>query len=337
MSLPRRYLPLLPLAVLPLALFVEEHSPAATPAPTETRQSFRQVEPVSPLPRQVVLPADKIALGERLFMEPRLSRDDTVACATCHDLGRGGTDRRRFSRGVDGKIGTINAPTVFNSGFNFVQFWDGRAASLEDQVAGPIQNPIEMASSWDQALAKLRADADYRTRFAAIYADGITAANVSDAIATFERSLVTPDSPFDRYLRGDAGALDADQRAGYQRFKDFGCVSCHQGLSLGGNLYQRFGVMRDYFADKPAQTDADMGRYNVTRHEDDRHVFKVPSLRNVAVTAPYFHDGSAATLEDAIAVMGRVQLDRELSTDDTRLIAAFLRSLTGRWQGKPLQ
>jgi cytochrome c peroxidase len=332
----RRYLPIVPLAALPLLLFVDQYGPDAAPVPIDMHPSYRQVEPISPLPRNVVLPADKVSLGERLFHETRLSGDDTVSCATCHDLTRGGTDRRKFSLGVDGKIGTINAPTVFNSGFNFVQFWDGRAASLEDQVAGPIHNPLEMASTWDQVLAKLRAEDAYRTRFADIYPDGITAANVADAIATFERSLVTPGSPFDRYLLGDSKALTADQREGYRRFKDLGCPSCHQGVNIGGNLFQRFGVMSDYFAGK-SQTSADLGRYNVTGREEDRHVFKVPSLRNVALTPPYFHDGSAATLEDAVAVMGRVQLGRELSSNDTRLIAAFLRSLTGTWQGKPLQ
>jgi cytochrome c peroxidase len=333
----RHYFPIVPLAVLPLVLFVDQDGSTAEPAPIELRQSYRQVEPISPLPHSVVLPADKVVLGERLFHDARLSRNDTISCATCHDLARGGTDRRRFSLGIDGRVGTTNAPTVFNSGFDFVQFWDGRATSLEDQVAGPIHNPLEMASTWDQILAKLRADDDYRTRFAASYTDGITAANVANAIATFERSLVTPDSPFDRYLRGDSKALTADQREGYRRFKDLGCSSCHQGVNIGGNLFQRFGVMRDYFAGRTSQSSADQGRYNVTGREEDRHVFKVPSLRNVALTPPYFHDGSAATLEEAVAVMGRVQLDRELTDDDKRLLVAFLHSLTGKWQGKPLQ
>lgn len=333
----KRYLPLVPLLALPLVLFVDEYRPVAAPPPTDMGHANRRTEPISPLPRHVAVPPAKVALGERLFNDVRLSRDDTVSCATCHDLARGGTDRRRFALGVNGKIGTINAPTVFNSAFNFVQFWDGRAASLEDQVAGPVNNPIEMASNWPQVLAKLSADGDYQAQFAAVYSDGITAANIADAIAGFERSLVTPDAPFDRYLRGDAGALTADQHEGYRRFKDLGCASCHQGINLGGNLFQRFGVMRDHFADKPSMTNADLGRYNVTKREEDRHVFKVPGLRNVALTAPYFHDGSAATLEDAVTVMGRAQLGRELSTEDTRLISAFLRSLTGQWRGKQLQ
>jgi len=294
-------------------------------------------EPIHPVVHAVVREPAKVTLGERLFKEPRLSRNDTIACLSCHDLGAGGVDHRKLPVGVDGQIGAINTPTVFNSSLNFVQFWDGRATSLEQQAAGPITNPKEMDSNWDQLLAKLKADAGYRAEFARLYPDGITAANVTDAIAAFERTLVTPDSRFDRYLRGDAGALTDDEREGYRRFKDFGCVSCHQGVNIGGNLFQRFGVMHDPLAGKRPLTEADLGRYNVTRREEDRQVFKVPGLRNVALTAPYFHDGSAATLEDAVATMGRAQLGRELSIEDTRLVVAFLRSLTGQWNGKPLK
>jgi cytochrome c peroxidase len=332
-----RYLAVLPLIILALLLFADHDDTAAAPLLPESTRPRHEAEPVTPLPRTVSLPADKVALGARLFADRRLSRDNTVACATCHDLNRAGTDRLRFSRGVDNKTGTVNAPTVFNSGFNFSQFWDGRAATLEDQVAGPLHNPLEMASTWNRVVTGLNQDADYRARFARIYSDGITPANVADAIATYERSLITPDAPFDRYLRGDDKAVTAEQLEGYRRFKELGCPSCHQGINIGGNLFQRFGVMRDYFANRRQQTDADQGRYTVTGREEDRHVFKVPSLRNVALTAPYFHDGSATTLEEAVQIMGRVQLDRDLTAEDTRLIVAFLRSLTGQWQGKPLQ
>jgi cytochrome c peroxidase len=332
----KHYLALGLLAASVLWLFLYDDSPAVSSPATQAPELVRQVEPIAPLRRNMALPPEKVALGERLFQEPALSRDGSMSCSTCHNLAEGGTDRRRFSIGIDGKTGSINAPTVFNSGFNFVQFWDGRAASLEEQVAGPIHNPIEMASNWEQVLAKLKANDAYRAAFARLYPDEITAANTADAIATFERSLVTPDSPFDRYLRGNADALTAEEQEGYRRFKEYGCSSCHQGINIGGNLYQRFGVMRDYFADK-AMDDADQGRYNVTRREEDRHVFKVPSLRNIAVTAPYFHDGSAETLEDAVAIMGRFQLGRELSDEDKRLITGFLRSLTGQWKEKPLR
>lgn len=291
---------------------------------------------VAPLPPPPALPADKVALGESLFHDPRLSRDDSIACANCHDLGRGGTDRRQFSVGVGGAVGGINAPTVFNSSLNFVQFWNGRAATLEEQAAGPIHNPVEMASSWDEALSKLRADPGYADRFARLYPDGVTAANVADAIASFERDLVTPDAPFDRWLRGERDAMSPQEIEGYQRFRALGCTSCHQGVLLGGNMYQKFGVMRDYFAGRPA-TEADLGRYAVTRREEDRHVFKVPGLRNVALTAPYFHDASADTLEVAVVVMARHQLGRDIASHEVEAIVAFLRALTGQWRGKPLE
>jgi cytochrome c peroxidase len=294
----------------------------------------RNGDAVAPLPQPPALDAARVALGERLFREVRLSADDTIACVSCHDLGRGGVDRLPVSVGVGGARGGINAPTVFNSSLNFVQFWDGRAATLEEQAAGPIHNPSEMASDWAHVLPKLNADERYRSQFTRIYSDGITANNVVDAIATFERSLATPDSRFDLYLRGEP-ALNEDEIAGYRHFRELGCTACHQGVRLGGNMYQKFGVLRDYFAGRQPTKD-DMGRFNVTGLEEDKHVFKVPSLRNVALTAPYFHDGSASTLEQAVQIMGRYQLGRELESKDVRQIAAFLRSLTGQWNGKPL-
>jgi cytochrome c peroxidase len=193
-----------------------------------------------------------------------------------------------------------------------------------------------MASNWAEVLPKLRADAGYTKAFAALYPAGITPETVVDAIATFERSLTTPDSRFDRYLWGDRDALTPHEIEGYRLFRELGCTSCHQGVLLGGNMFQKFGVMRDYFADRPTTT-ADLGRYNVTHREEDRYVFKVPSLRNVAITAPYFHDASANTLEQAVIVMARHQLGREITQRDADTIATFLRSLTGQWQGKPLE
>jgi cytochrome c peroxidase len=326
------------LALAAFVLVVPRHPPSPQqddPAP-ESANIRISADAVAPLPPVPELPAAKLALGEQLFHEPRLSRDDSISCASCHDLGRGGTDRRKFSVGVGGAVGGINAPTVFNSSLGFVQFWDGRAATLEEQAAGPIHNPIEMASSWEQVLPKLRADAGYPGKFSRLYPDGITAANVVDAIASFERSLVTPDARFDRYLRGEREAMTAREIEGYQRFRALGCISCHQGVLLGGNMYQKFGVMRDYFAGR-VPSEADLGRYNVTKRADDRHVFKVPSLRNVALTAPYFHDASADTLEAAVGVMARHQLGRDIEVRDVEAIVAFLHTLTGQWRGKPLE
>ncbi|MBU1366069.1 MAG: cytochrome-c peroxidase [Gammaproteobacteria bacterium] len=289
-----------------------------------------------PLPAVPPLPADKVELGRLLFFDRRLSRDDTIACASCHQLDSGGSDRLLVSVGIDGRKGSINAPTVFNSSLNFVQFWDGRAASLEEQAAGPVHNPLEMGSNWAEVIAKLSRDEDYRQAFGQLYKQGITGETIVDAIATFERTLLTPNAPVDRFLAGDQKALDPLERAGYQRFLDYGCASCHQGAGIGGNMFQRFGVMDDYLKER-ANRQSDLGRFNVTGLDQDRNVFKVPSLRNVAVTPPYFHDGSAKTLDEAVIVMGRYQLGRELSEDDVKALVAFLRALTGEWEGKRLQ
>ncbi|HLO62385.1 MAG TPA: cytochrome-c peroxidase [Azonexus sp.] len=275
-------------------------------------------------------------LGQRLFFETRLSRDNSLSCATCHDLRHGGTDNKPVSVGIGGQAGPINAPTVFNASLNFVQFWDGRAASLEEQATGPVHNALEMGSNWAEVIAKLKQDASYRSAFARLYPAGISGEAITDAIAAFERTLLTPNSRFDRFLLGDGSALNDLEQHGYRRFLDLGCASCHQGVGIGGNMYQRFGVMADYFQGRPENT-ADLGRFNVTGKAEDRHVFKVPGLRNVALTAPYFHDASARTLEEAVLIMGRYQLGRQLSDDDLHAITAFLRTLTGEWQGKQLE
>jgi len=294
------------------------------------------VEPILPLPALPVLSAERVALGERLFSDKRFSADQTLACLSCHDLTRGGADGRPFSIGIGGAVGEINAPSVFNSGLSMAQFWDGRALTLEEQVAGPVHNPLEMGSNWSQVLARLTQDDELQADFRRAYPDGLTVNNVSNAIATFERSLQTPNSRFDRYLQGDKAALSPTELEGYRRFRELGCTSCHQGALVGGNMYQKFGVLGDYFAGRTI-TRADLGRFNVTQRDEDKHVFKVPSLRNVALTAPYFHDGSVATLEQAVLLMGRYQLGRELSELDAQVIAAFLNSLTGEWRGALLQ
>lgn len=285
-------------------------------------------EPLLPVQVPKSLDKAKVALGRSLFHDPRLSKDNTISCASCHNLAQGGADNKARSVGVGRKEGNINTPTVFNSSLNFRQFWDGRSPNLEDQVSGPIHNPVEMATSWPEVLPKLQADTQVNAQFKSIYNTPPTAAAIQNAIAEFERSLITP-SRMDRWLQGDATALDARARAGYYLFKRHGCVACHQGVNVGGNLYQRFGLMQDYFANKKQVEPADLGRFNVTGREDDRHVFKVPGLRNVALTAPYFHDGSALTLEDAVAQMGLYQLGVALPKDEVEAIVSFLRALTG--------
>lgn len=288
-------------------------------------------EPILPLPEKSdSANPDMVSLGQMLFHDRKLSKDNSVSCSSCHNLQTGGVDGRQRSIGINGSVGDINAPTVFNSAFNFRQFWNGRAKSLEEQVEGPVQNPKEMGSRWEDVLIKLKADSNYVQRFNKIFPDGITKENIKRSIATFERTLITPNSKFDRYLRGDHTAINAQEILGYQKFKSLGCVACHQGMNVGGNMFQTMGVMGNYFADrKTPETEADLGRFQLTHKEHDKHVFRVPSLRNVALTAPYFHDGSAKTLEEAVSTMAKYQLGRKLSQEDLGAIVKFLRTLTG--------
>ncbi len=294
-------------------------------------------EPIKPLPTDIRLDVKKVALGDRLFNDKRLSRDNSMSCASCHDLAKGGVDGLPSSIGIGGVKGPINAPTVFNSSLNFRQFWDGRAGSLEEQSAGPVHNPKEMGSNWAEVTAKLAKDSALVDQIKQSYPDGLQSKNIQDAISVFERSLTTPNGRFDKYLRGDKAALSGDELRGYHLFKTYGCVSCHQGVNVGGNMFQTFGVMGDYFAKRGNVTATDLGRYNVTKIEADKHVFKVPSLRNVALTAPYLHDGSAKTLGDAVDVMFKYQLGRPASPQDKDLIVKFLHTLTGERNGKSME
>jgi cytochrome c peroxidase len=292
-------------------------------------------EPIMPVALLVKLDEKKVNLGEELFNDPRLSRDNSISCASCHSLEKGGTDQLALSTGIGGKTGVVNAPTVFNSVYNFKQFWDGRAETLEEQIDGPTHNPLEMDSNWTEIIAKLEASPNYVQAFSAIYADKIQGDNIKNAIATFERSLITPNARFDRYLRGQDNALTDEEKQGYQLFKSYGCVSCHQGVNIGGNLFQKFGLMGNYFAGRKVLK-SDFGRFNVTGNEADKYVFKVPSLRNVALTAPYFHDGSASQLEDAVMTMSFYQLGRPLTLNERDAIVKFLKTLSGEYKGKTL-
>lgn len=285
-------------------------------------------EPIRPLPTTLEFDRDKAALGKRLFFDPRLSRDNTLSCASCHDFAQGGADGRARSPGVDGREGPFNSPSVFNTGFNFRQLWTGKAESLEDQVSMVIGSAKVFDSSWPTILAKLNQDATLVSGFKSAYRDGLNQKNATDALAVFERSLVTP-SRFDAYLQGDAGAIDAEEKLGYAKFKSYGCIACHQGINIGGNMFQVFGVMSPYAQDHGSDPEADLGRYQVTKRDIDKYVFKVPSLRNVALTAPYFHNGSAETLDEAVEVMFRYQLGRTAPQSDKTLIVKFLHSLNG--------
>lgn len=294
----------------------------------------RRNEPVQPIPLSLPVDGKKVALGKRLYHDTRLSGDNSISCAHCHQLGAGGADRRKTSLGVGGAIGPINAPTVFNAVFNVEQFWDGRAPTLQAQAGGPPLNPIEMASkSWDEITGKLRKDASLTRDFTAVYPQGFSGDTITDAIAEFEKTLITPNGPFDNYLRGDDNALTARQLRGYGLFKEHKCATCHGGVLLGGDGFEPLGLKKDFmFGDI---TDADIGRMNVTRDVRDRLRQKVPTLRNVALTEPYFHRGDVATLDEAVKLMLHHQVGTSLPQQDVDDIVAFLHSLTGVYTPHP--
>ena len=289
------------------------------------------VEPITAIEALRDIDPARAKLGARLFSEARLSKDGTVSCASCHDLANGGDDGRTVSIGVGGEVGLVNSPTVFNADLNIAQFWDGRAETLEDQIDGPIQNKIEMANLWPEVVATLESDPSYAESFANAFPErGIARETVKIALAEFIRTLRTPGSRFDLWLSGEEGALSEREKHGYKLFKSYGCVSCHQGQSAGGNMFQVFGVLNEYFTRRGNITKADMGRFNVTGNEEDRHSFKVPSLRMAAHTAPYLHDGTAETLRDAVDAMFEFQLGREAPADDKEAIVAFIKTLAGK-------
>ncbi len=287
---------------------------------------------ISPLPKRVALDPDEVALGRILFADTRLSGSG-VSCNTCHNLSNSGIDKRRFSINLLGGQDDTNTPTVFNVGFNQYYLWSGIEATLEDQIEGVINNPKHMNSNWATVLKNLASDSDLVTSFSKLYADGMTADNIKHAIAEFERSLITPNAPLDNYLRGDKTALSERQKQGYKLFRTYGCISCHQGTNIGGNLLQRMGIFADPFAEQKHLTKSDLGRYAITGLEQDRFVFRVPNLRNVELTPPYFHNGSTETLEKAVEIMAFYQLGRKISQDDRDLIVEFLYSLTGKYEG----
>ena len=301
----------------------------------------RAYEPIRPIahPQSTELSA-AAELGKALFHDTRLSVDNTVSCATCHELSTAGVDNHQYSHGVNDQLGGVNAPTVYNAVYNFVQFWDGRAATLSDQAAGPPLNPVEMASeSFDDIVAKLKADKAFAKAFDNVYKfrGGMTQENITAAIEEFEKTLVTPDSRFDKWLRGDDNAITAQELEGYEQFKKYDCATCHVGPNLGGQSYELMGLRKHYFADRGTElTNEDNGRFKETGLERDRHRFKVPGLRNVEHTWPYYHDGTRETLEDAVRDMGLYQSGVDLSEAEVNSITAFLKTLTGEYQGKPV-
>jgi cytochrome c peroxidase len=300
------------------------------------QQAPRSGEPIQPLPEKVtdVDPA-KAALGARLFADSRLSGDGSVSCASCHHAEAGGADGKRFSVSAFGKVRPLNSPTIANVRYNSAGLnWTARTESLEKQISGSISNADTMAHSWAKVIELLSKDAEMTSAFKTAYGAAPTQENVSHAIISFERSQVTP-SRFDDWLRGDDKAISATERLGYDKFKAYGCVGCHSGINVGGSMLQKFPLIGDYFGYRASKgrgelLDVDRGRFAVTKKDEDMFVFRVPTLRNVALTAPYLHDGSVPTLDEAILLMGRHQLGREIPPADRQAIEAFLNSLTGK-------
>jgi cytochrome c peroxidase len=299
-----------------LASVVSVHSSAAP----------RTDEPIQVIPTPPNLSPEKVQLGKMLFFDPRLSKSGFLSCNSCHNLSTAGADNLPSSIGHGWQIGPINSPTVLNASLHFAQFWDGRAKDLREQAVGPMANPGEMASTHENAIAAITSIAGYLPRFAAAYGDEkVTLDRVADAIATFEETLLTPDSKFDRWLNGDDAAITSAELKGYELFKQKGCVGCHLGPAVGGSMYQKMGLVHPYTRDKKT-----LGRFNVTKKPQDRYVFKVPSLRNIELTAPYFHDGSVWTLAEAVDLMAWHQLGIKLTKDENAAIVEFLRTLTGQ-------
>ena len=292
---------------------------------TETMYQFEYVAgAIQPIPHTITIDKDWMILGKALFHSPLLSKDNTISCASCHMVDYGGDDGFPVSLGVDSAPGTRNSPTVLNATFNFRQFWDGRVNSLADQVSGPLHNPVEMATNWNEVINKLTQEPYFFDTFKQLSDEGITANNIIKAITTYEESLITPGADIDKYLLGDMSALTKQQIRGLGIFNEYGCSSCHQGINIGGNIYQKLGRLDRV----PEDLRGDLGRYKVTKQESDRYVFKVPTLRNIADTAPYFHNGSVKTLPEAVKIMAKTQLARELSAKDVEDIVALLHAFS---------
>ncbi len=290
-----------------------------------TSAAFAADEPIQPIRPPANINLGMVELGKKLYFDPRLSKSGFISCNSCHNLSMGGTDNIKTSIGHNWQEGPINAPTVLNSSLNVAQFWDGRAADLKAQAGGPIANPGEMAFTHTLAIDVLESIPGYVREFKQVFGkDKISIEEVTAAIAEFEKTLVTPNSRFDQWLLGKKDALTAEEQAGYKLFKDSGCVACHNGPAVGGNSFQKMGVVEPYKASSPAE-----GRSAVTGKDADRFNFKVPTLRNVEMTYPYFHDGAANTLSEAVDTMGRLQLGKKFTKEENAKVVAFLKTLTG--------
>lgn len=310
------------------------------PGPVFAAHNWQALPETAPIPADNPQSAAKISLGKQLFFDPRFSATGTVSCNSCHNLANSGADGRRVSMGVHGFTGPRNAPTVWNAAFHSVQFWDGRARSLEDQAKGPVVAGVEMGmKSLDEAVARVRKIPGYVRQFKAVFGgdQAVTVDNAAKAVAAFERTLITPDSAFDRYVKGDESALTKQQIRGMKLFESIGCVACHRGPAFNGpTMPGGVGFYIDFpFHDNPYVKKYDLrddpGRFGVTGNEQDKHKYRVPTLRNIALTAPYFHNGRVRTLEEAVRVMAPSQLHKTIKQQDVDAVVAFLKSLTGKF------
>jgi cytochrome c peroxidase len=307
------------IAICALMLSSLQLSPAEAQSPEQPVEWNSTVadEPIIPIPGPPKIDPLKIKLGERLFGDPRLSHDNSRSCSSCHDLGTNGASTKSQDVGLNGSSLPLNTPTIFNAALNFRFGWEGKIRTVESDVKASLENSQIMGSSTSEVAEKLTTDPSMRREFAAVYGSGPDTTNVLDVMASFERTLVTPDSRFDRWLKGDAAALSTDELEGYRLFKSLGCVSCHQGVNVGGNLFERHGIFHPLASPKP-------------------EILRVPSLRNVATTPPYFHDGSAQTLDDAVRKMGLAQLNSTLTDQQVKAIVTYLQTLTGKYRGAPV-
>jgi cytochrome c peroxidase len=294
------------------------------------KSTFKPIPETPPAVPGVEATADRVELGKMLYFEPRLSESHTISCNSCHIVGLGGVDMMETSLGHRWQHGGRNAPTVLNAVFNTAQFWDGRAKDLEQQAGGPMVNPVEMATTHQHVVEQLNGIPGYVAMFQKAFPEDsqpLNIKNVEDSIALFEATLITPNAPFDRYLKGDENALTAEEKEGLRLFMDNGCSGCHNGINVGGGMYAPFGVVERPGAD--ILPPDDKGRFQVTKTVEDEYVFKVPTLRNIALTPPYFHSGKSWDLRQAVGVMGASQLGIQLTDDQIDKITAFLHSLTG--------
>ncbi len=280
---------------------------------------------ITPIELEATYNKEKALLGKKLFFETKLSSTNNISCFSCHNLYEGGDDNRELALGVNGKIGKVNSPTLLNVKYNVYLSVDGRTKDLKKQILDPIHNKVEMASDFKTIIKKLKKDIYYKKTFLKVYDEEINENNIIDALVEFEKALITPNSSFDKYLRGDKTALNNDEKEGYALFKSYGCISCHNGVNLGANLFHKIGIIKEF----DMEEDESLGRYNVTKNIEDKYFYKVPILRNISLTAPYFHNGKVKTLLEAINIMIEYQVGMSASIDEVKKIESFLKTLNG--------